>query len=174
LAIVGGVLAVPRAYAQPPTACLGYPVTDDRATDGDDYLSGTPEHDVIALGLGADQFFAWDGGDIVCGNDGADTLGGEFGDDTLQGGPGDDIVHGKQDDDQVFGGPGADRVQGGVGDDLIRDGFDGDPDELYDGPGADRIVGGVEDTWYKCQDGAADDALSFDGQVLPDPLCGDF
>jgi hypothetical protein len=55
LALVATVflLAVPtRAVADPPTTCFTQTINDNRATDGDDYLSGTADGDVIASDSG--------------------------------------------------------------------------------------------------------------------------
>lgn len=171
--LVAAATFVPKvALADPPTTCFGQPTTDNRTTDGDDYLVGTLDDDVVALGSGSDNYFSDQGADLVCGNFGADIIGGEGGNDTLDGGPGPDLVSGMSGDDTVRGSGGADTIKGGLGDDVLRTGSgDGAADTIYDGPGNDTIIGDVEDTWYRCDDGAVDDHSAFDGTIVPDPDC---
>lgn len=168
--IVALALCSPPAEAQP-TACMGIDVNDPRATEEADYLIGTTERDVIALGFGADQYGAWEGPDIVCGNAGADVLFGEDGADTLNGGDEGDIIAGHAGADIVLGGDGPDVLKGNAGDDFIRDGMDTESDELWDGVGSDVIVGGPEDRWCKAEDGEPDDHDLFQGVTVPDEAC---
>jgi len=161
-----------HASADPPAVCFGTDVNDGRATDVDDYLSGTDDADAIALGFGDDQYFAALGNDAVCGNAGNDVIAGEGGADRIDGGPGDDIILGMGGDDVLRGNIGADEVRGGAGDDRVRGGTVSESrDDLYDGVGNDEIIGTDEDVWHKCDDGMADDASDFTGIVVPDTEC---
>jgi Ca2+-binding RTX toxin-like protein len=160
------------ASADPPGACFGESVNDNRATDGDDYLTGSDELDVIALSSGDDQYFASTGNDLVCGNGGADIIAGEGGGDSIDGGPGADTLLGMTGDDIVKGNLGPDEVQGNGGDDVLRGGTgDGERDDIYDGLGNDTVVGDEEDFWHKCADDVADTHDNFLGTIVPDPDC---
>lgn len=160
------------AIAQAPGDCLGVDVNDHRATDSSDFLSGSTDRDVIALGEGGDQYFGGDGNDAICGNEGNDVLGGEIGADDLAGGSGDDLLAGIQGADNLWAGDGADTVDGGSGTDVLNaSGADGDRDDLYDGLGADQIIGNEEDVWHRCADATADDRSGFAGTVVPNPDC---
>jgi Ca2+-binding RTX toxin-like protein len=176
LALVATVflLAVPtRAVADPPTTCFTQTINDNRATDGDDYLSGTADGDVIALSFGDDQYFSGAGPDWLCGNDGNDLLVGEDGGDHIDGGAGDDLLVGMAGDDTLRGATGADEIRGNAGDDYLRSGLgDGVRDDLYDGLGNDTIIGDSEDQWHRCADNVGDDHSGFTGTIVPDPDCG--
>lgn len=171
--LVGGLFLTSFvASADPPDNCNGLSINDHRATDGDDFLSGSPDVDVIALSTGGDQYFSGDGGDTLCGNEGSDVLGGEDGPDNLYGGDGPDLLAGLQGADTLNGGDGQDEVNGGGGPDAIRGGpGDGVADDLYDGTGVDTITGGPQDTWHRCDDGDPDDRSAFAGDIVPDPNC---
>lgn len=162
----------PSAFATPPTDCFGAPTNDARSSDEADYLTGTQTDDVAALGTGADQYFAWDGDDILCGNEGDDLLVGESGSDQLAGGDGDDHLVGFGGPDVLVAGFGADTLEGDGGSDTLRaTAIDGTADDLYDGQGEDVISGGDEDTWHRCIDDTPDDHAEFTGQIVPDPNC---
>jgi Ca2+-binding RTX toxin-like protein len=172
LALLMLVMFAPRASADPPTNCSGQDINDNRATDGNDFLSGTDEANVIALSTGDDQYFAAGGGDTLCGNEGSDVLAGENGPDNIAGGSGDDTVVGMGGADVLAGNDGADRIEGGNGGDVLRSSADdGVQDDLYDGHGSDIIIGAIEDVWFKCVDGTADVASAFDGIVVLDADC---
>lgn len=160
------------AHAQPPDTCFSRDVNDNRSTDVDDFLTGTEDVDVAALGFGADQYFSANSADVVCGNEGPDVLGGESGGDFLDGGDGDDLIAGLGGPDTLRMGPGTDIGKGGAGDDTLRSlTADDVQDDLYDGPGNDVIVGNSEDVWHKCEDGSTDDHVDFQGIIIPDPDC---
>lgn len=165
-------LMVLPAIAEPPGDCNGILITDARATDGADFLTGTDDRDVVALGTGDDQYFAAASGDVLCGNDGDDVVVGEDGPDSLDGGPGDDIVVGMTGQDVLRAGNGADVLKGGKGDDALRSvSLDDVQDDLYDGPGTDTIYGSSEDVWHRCDDGSIDNHDLFAGIIVPDPDC---
>lgn len=170
-ALALAVFAVVPVSATAPPTCLGENVNDRRATDADDFLTGTNDADVIALGLGSDQYFAVAGADVICGNDGNDVVVGEDGADRLNGGTGDDIVAGLGAGDLINGNAGADEVKGGAGDDAIRAGDDAVEDHLYDGPGNDVIIGDTLDVWFRCADDVGDNHDNFAGLIIPDPDC---
>src|SRR5678815_3348504 len=139
--LAAGVLSfVPHASAVPPTVCFGADTNDNRSTDSDDFLTGSLDDDVSALGDGNDQYFASDGQDSVCGNVGDDVIVGEGGSDNLNGGYGDDTVQGMSGADVLIGGPGSDTLVGNMGADILRGAGDGFRDELYDGDGPDIIT----------------------------------
>lgn len=166
-------MILPRAAsADPPSTCFDSTVTDNRTTDGQDFLTGTAGGDVAALGLGDDQYFASDGPDTICGNEGSDVIAGEAGADAVSGGSDDDTLLGLGGPDALNGWDGSDHVDGGRGGDIIRAGAgDGVRDDLYDGPGSDTIIGDAEDVWHKCADGDPDDSSGFTGITVPDPDC---
>jgi Ca2+-binding RTX toxin-like protein len=167
------VLGGGRAVAEPPTTCFVHDITDNAATDGNDYLSGTADADVIALSFGDDQYFAGAGPDWVCGNDGTDLIVGEDGGDHIDGGAGDDLLVGMAGDDTLRGSTGADEIRGNAGDDYLRSGLgDGVRDDLYDGLGNDTVLGDSEDVLHRCADNVGDNFSAFDGVIVPDPDCG--
>jgi Ca2+-binding RTX toxin-like protein len=161
------------ADAQPPDTCFGDPVNDGRATDDDDFLSGSDGPDVIALGTGADQAFMGLDDDSICGNGGADLLAGEAGADRIDGGQGEDQLLGMMGPDTLRAGPGSDTLEGGGGGDTVAAAVQDDQrDDLFDGPGADVIIGRAEDTWWRCVgDEATDDHSDFSGNIVPDQSC---
>jgi Ca2+-binding RTX toxin-like protein len=176
--IVAGLAGVLLSFAptisgaQPPATCFGDDVNDGRATDADDYLTGSPTRDVISLGDGADQYFSSDGPDELCGNLGNDLLVGEGGNDSLDGDEGDDVLIGMGQGDVLKAGAGVDSVDGGNGADTLRTiTDDGVQDDIYDGNGTDTIVGNAEDVWHRCGDDQTDNHSGFNGQIIPDPNC---
>ncbi|QDM28310.1 hypothetical protein FNL56_20970 [Tardiphaga sp. vice304] len=116
------------------------PEEEIHGTDGDDFLIGTPQADVIDAGAG---------NDIVYGRESSDTIYGGEGNDRLVGGDGDDIIFGGSGNDVIFGGAGNDTLFGEAGDDVLygEDGNDlilgGDGDDFASGgQGSDHIMGG--------------------------------
>lgn len=85
-------------------------------------IVGTPGHDELSGGRGADAFLGMGGNDEFQGSIGTDRACAGPGDDLLIAGPGNDRFHGEA---------GIDRVRGETGDDV-----------LYGGRGRDRISGG--------------------------------
>lgn len=172
LVLLAALLPGPAA-ADVPTTCFGAATNDNRATDNDDFLTGTPGQDIVALSTGDDQYFSSSGEDLVCGNGGADVLVGEDEADSIDGGNGADILAGMSGSDLLKGGGGSDVIRGNDGADTLRGGIgDGAPDDIYDGVGADQVFGQDEDTWHRCGDDVADDHSGFTGLIVPDPDCG--
>jgi Ca2+-binding RTX toxin-like protein len=113
-------------------------------TDGDDFIRGTPDRDVIWAGKGDDTILGSLGNDLICGGPGADLIHGGRGNDEIDGGAGDgDRVIGDLGDDKVLGGGGAgDEVAGDLGIDIANGG-PGDEDLVHGDYGWDRMSGGA-------------------------------
>lgn len=105
------------------------PVEPDKATEGDDSLTGSAGPDLID-GLAGD--------DTIDGGVGDDTLLGSEGDDWLRGGAGNDQLSGGDGNDQLDLGAGINTLDGGLGDDTLTmaDGFE----SLYHYDDQGRIV----------------------------------
>lgn len=143
------------------------PIPEIIATNGDDFIVGTPFDDVInALG-GNDTVIGLAGNDEIRGASGADTLFGGAGEDVLIGNSGGDTLSGEADNDRLLGGAGGDTLFGGDGEDVVNGGRG--TDTLDGGAGADRIAGGNgADTAFG---GAGDDRIN--GGNGNDELYGD-
>jgi Tol biopolymer transport system component len=100
-------------------------------TNGDDFLRGSEDDDLVYAGAGNDRIEALWGGDMVFADLGNDTVRGDQGADTIRGGPGNDRLDGGTGADTIRGGPGKDRLDGDMG-----------VDTLIGGPGRDRLSGG--------------------------------
>jgi Ca2+-binding RTX toxin-like protein len=113
-------------------------------TDGDDYIRGTPDRDVIWGGRGDDTILGSLGNDLICGGPGADLIHGGRGNDEIDGGAGaGDRVIGDLGDDKVLGGAGAgDEVAGDLGIDIVNGG-PGNEDLVHGDYGWDRMSGGA-------------------------------
>ena len=170
-ALLLGLLTAMPVAAQPSSQCFDQDTNDLRTTDGDDFLTGSNGVDIVALGIGDDQYFASGGNDLVCGEAGVDVIAGEDDDDRLSGGSGPDTVLGLGGGDVISGGNGEDDIRGGAGSDVLRTGPDGARDLISDGFGEDVIVGFEEDVWYRCEDEQPDDHDNFLGITAPDPDC---
>ena len=137
------------------------------ATDGDDFIVGTPNDDEIRGGNGNDTLIGNDGDDTLRGGSGDDNLTGDelridaiaggndrllggAGNDLLGGGPGNDYLaaakalygspfHATDGDDFIVGTPNDDEIRGGNGNDTLI-GNDGD-DTLRGGSGDDNLTG---------------------------------
>jgi Ca2+-binding RTX toxin-like protein len=90
--------------------------------DGDDYLLGSWNPDVIDAGGGKDYVHARPGNDVVRGGWGDDTLIGCVGNDSLFGGDGNDLLVGAVGDDNLFGENGNDNLFGVDGNDNLDGG----------------------------------------------------
>ena len=88
-------------------------------TDGDDYLVGTPESDVIDGGGGYDEIWGGAGDDILYGGSGGDGIYGEEGNDYMDGGSGSDYIEGDAGDDVLYGGSGNDYLISEEGNDIV-------------------------------------------------------
>lgn len=173
------------AWADLPQDCMGLTVTL-WGTNSDDFIMGTSERDVIALGTGDDGTRAGGGKDVVCANPGNDMSvylgsGGDRanggadrdwifadpGDDTFYGGAGsDDVLFGDTGDDVIYGDLGNDGINGSDGVDNIAGNEDGD--ELFDGYRSDVVAGGDGyDFFYPCDDGARDRVSGVEWQDEP-------
>ncbi|UWQ73607.1 calcium-binding protein [Leisingera sp. M658] len=120
-----------------------------RIGDGDDYIDGSANRDVIRGQSGDDTFFGNSASDRLYGEEGSDTISGGTGRDYLNGGQGNDHLYGNSGRDKIVGGGGADTVFGGTWHDTIfgstgGDWLDGENgrDEIYGGRGRDTIFGG--------------------------------
>lgn len=137
--------------------------------EGNDYLAGGVESDILDGGPGNDRLLGANGDDFLYGGPGNDRLSGGNGNDygygdgyielfdtvidgdlsTLIGEPiitdleegGADTINGDGGDDFLFGGPGNDRISGGHGHDQLH-GQDGN-DRLDGGNGDDLLLGGA-------------------------------
>lgn len=90
--------------------------------DGDDYLLGSWNNDVIDAGGGRDYVHARPGNDVVKGGWGDDTIVGCLGNDSIWGGDGNDILSGAAGNDNLFGDGGNDSLYGVDGDDNLDGG----------------------------------------------------
>jgi Ca2+-binding RTX toxin-like protein len=113
-------------------------------TDGNDFLQGTPERDVIWGGNGVDLIYGSLGNDLICGGAGADQVHGGRGNDEVDGGAGaGDQVNGDLGDDKILGGAGGnDEVAGDLGIDVVNGG-PGNEDLVHGDYGYDRMSGGA-------------------------------
>ncbi len=91
-------------------------------TEGDDYLVGDGEDDIINSLGGNDYLYGAVGNDTLNGGEGDDRVYGGEGNDIVYGGTGRDNVYGESGDDIVYGGTGRDNVYGGTGDDILSGG----------------------------------------------------
>lgn len=104
-------------------------------TPGDDYFEMTPGL-LAGLPIG---LVALDGNDFVIGSTDAEIINGNQGEDTIQGGGGDDLVLGGKGRDQISGGFGNDQVNGNLGEDLVFGGAGNDT--VRGGKDADLVSG---------------------------------
>jgi subtilisin-like proprotein convertase family protein len=97
--------------------CAGKPVSTDGnvtvlgqnlGTEGNDFLTGTPDADVIVGGPGNDTINGMGGKDVVCGGPGSDRIRGDAGKDRLLGEGGKDKLIGGGGKDNCIGGKGKD------------------------------------------------------------------
>ncbi|MGX7895867.1 M10 family metallopeptidase C-terminal domain-containing protein [Tsuneonella sp. HG222] len=109
--------------------------------DGNDWIEGGNDLDVVYGGTGNDR---------LVGNEGRDELRGEDGDDLLDGGADADELVGGFGNDYIAGGPGTDRLMGDEGSDRL---FGEDLDDILDGgAGADYMAGGTGNDDYYIDD----------------------
>ena len=120
--------------------------------DGDDWIIGSQDRDLLTGGDGDDGLFGRDHDDHLEGGKGDDTLNGGAGDDVIYGGAGDDSIRGAVGDDEAIGGAGHDWIAGGSGNDVIKGGAGHDElfgqngdDVISGGSGFDLIFGGADD-----------------------------
>ena len=123
-----------------------------RGFGGNDYINGNAGNDTIFGGTGNDFLRAKqghntihgeDGNDIILTGGGRDTIYGGAGIDRIKAGKGNDTIDGGADRDYIWAGAGDDTVNGGTGDDMISGG-DGN-DTIFGEDGRDFIWGGNGD-----------------------------
>ena len=145
-------------------------------TNGDDFITGTDDDDVISSLDGNDTANGEAGNDFIQGNRDNDLISGGPGDDTLEGnqnrdrifGDGDnDLIDGGPDDDSLIGGLGDDTAYGANGNDSIRGEFGNDL--LRGGTGNDTILGALGDDIIR--GGTGNDTL--EGNQDRDRIFGD-
>lgn len=109
-----------------------------RALEGDDFVRGSDDSELISGNQGVDCLLGKGGDDIIWGGKDFDVLGGGAGNDTLFGNLDDDYAFGNDGNDLIFGGQGNDNVIGGDGDDTVSGDFG--VDKLWGGKGADTFI----------------------------------
>lgn len=87
--------------------------------NGNDWIVGSRQNDVLIGGRGDDRIQGGDGNDWLEGGTGDDGLSGGNGSDVVFAGQGDDRVRGGRGVDYLIGGSGNDEIDGGAGDDWI-------------------------------------------------------
>ena len=138
-----------------PISSPSSPLTDSQ------FISGTPENDLLRGGDGDDTLVDLVGNNLLLGGDGNDLLVADLGSDRLLGENGDDTIAGGLGNDQLSGGNGDDMLLGTSGNDLLS-GEDGD-DFLWGGPGNDILGGGNGDDVFVLAPGEGLDLiLDFD------------
>jgi Ca2+-binding RTX toxin-like protein len=105
---------------------------------GNNRLTGTNTHDLIAGRAGNDVIDALRGNDRVVGGQGDDSINGREGNDRLFGNLGNDSINGWAGNDRIRGNEGDDSLRG----DVNRAGDRSSKDHIWGGPGADSIFGG--------------------------------
>ena len=108
--------------------------------DGEDFVDGTKNADLLDGGPGPDDIQGEDGADVINGAGGPDDLNGDAGSDQVNGGAGPDRVRGSDGNDQLHGNDGPDNLDGDSGDDQLFG--DAGDDSLNDDDGADVFSGG--------------------------------
>ena len=109
-------------------------------TDGNDFLRGGRDNDILNGGLGNDNLNGDRGDDILNGGEGNDRLIGDRGNDELNGGEGNDTINAGRGDDTIDAGDGDDRVIAGRGNDIVNGGEGNDV--IRAGRGDDTIDAG--------------------------------
>lgn len=89
------------------------------ALDGNDFVLGSIDAEIINGNQGQDSIQGGGGDDLVLGGKGRDQISGDFGNDQVNGNIGEDIVFGGAGNDIVRGGKDADLVSGEDGNDLV-------------------------------------------------------
>jgi Ca2+-binding RTX toxin-like protein len=107
-------------------------MTTFNGTNGDDTLPPSGSDDT-----GDDDFFGFDGNDVIKGGLGDDSVDAAGGNDRVYGEDGNDTLSGGADNDVLYGGDGVDHLDGGGGDDT-----------LVGGLGADTLVGNFGNDRY--------------------------
>ncbi|WP_017804098.1 Calx-beta domain-containing protein, partial [Nodularia spumigena] len=110
-----------------------------QGTQGNDYITGTDQDDLIEGLAGSDYLYGEDGNDTINGGGDDDYLIGGSGNDTINGDAGNDTIYGEDGDDTISGHAGNDYLIGQDGNDTINGG--GDDDYLDGGSGNDILNG---------------------------------
>jgi len=131
-----------------------------KATNFDDYLSGSDGANTLFGVGGKDKIYGNGGADLLFGGAQDDEIFGGNGNDSLFGEAGNDTLSGENDNDLVSGGNGLDAIYGGANNDTLYG--DNDSDAIYGGTGSDVLTGGA----------GADFFNSHDGTVLNDVIYG--
>jgi serralysin len=108
------------------------------ALNGDDFVRGSEDAEVINGNAGSDVLIGGFGNDTIRGGQDYDILYGEQGNDLLNGNQGDDVAYGGTGNDFLRGGQGNDALVGDSGDDILIG--DTGVDRLWGGEGADLFV----------------------------------
>jgi Ca2+-binding RTX toxin-like protein len=110
-----------------------------RGFEGDDSLHGDYGKDRIYGHAGDDSIYGWYGNDVLIGGDGDDYVSGYKGNDIIFGGEGDDVLKGHEGNDFLAGHSGNDELYGWKGDDLL---FAGEGDDYVSGYWGDDFLSG--------------------------------
>lgn len=98
-------------------------IEDAFGGDGDDYLLGNTQGNMLSGMRGLDILNGYGGNDTLRGGTGNDELFGGIGNDKLFGGADADYLNGEADNDRVYGEAGNDTLWGGAGNDILSGGF---------------------------------------------------
>lgn len=125
-------------YFQIPSGLLANLPIGLVALDGNDFILGSTDGEIINGNQGEDSIQGGGGADLVLGGKGRDQISGDSGNDQVNGNIGEDIVFGGAGDDIVRGGKDADLVSGEDGNDIVIGDFG--VDVLAGGSGADLFA----------------------------------
>lgn len=109
-----------------------------RALDGDDYVSGGSDSEIINGNNGQDCLLGGAGNDLVRGGKDFDVISGGLGNDILSGNADNDYLYANDGNDLLRGGQGDDNLVGHLGNDTISG--DRGVDKLWGSSGADVFV----------------------------------
>lgn len=98
------------------------PICTIAGNDGDNFLAGTPQPDVICGDTGNDRINGNDGDDLIYPGPGRDNVNGGRGADTILDSAGNDHLNGNDGPDDIRAGIGRDVVSGGTGNDRLDGG----------------------------------------------------
>jgi Ca2+-binding RTX toxin-like protein len=146
--------------------------------DGDDFLTGTDQRDLLLGGADSDWISGLGGDDFLFGNSGKDKVLGGAGNDLIAGGSGGDYLDGGNGRDKIYGGSGNDKMIGGPGADWLF--CDGGYDTIVFRTAAETRTGTTYDRVYGFTPGkdkfdvsaidadtglAGNQAFTYDGKV---------
>jgi Ca2+-binding RTX toxin-like protein len=133
--------------------------------DGNDYLAGGSQADMLDGGAGTDRLNGNAGNDVLDGGVGDDSLNGGLGNDILEGGAGNDILTDTSGTALFNGGAGSDTITGGAAAEIFLGGLGNDT--YTTGAGNDIVLfnkGDGQDTF--ATGGTGSDTVSLGGGVL--------